>query len=157
MANYEASLAHINDAATSEYYVPPAGDAMSLETLQKNQQTLIAQIKLWNDRYNSGNSTERANITKILAIQNKKLSGYNTLIDVLNSSAQSEQAAQAGTTTDKASSIDETGTTVKPTTTKTVLPAVVTNNKKWFIIGGIVLAVIITGVVVYKLKHRKAG
>ncbi len=160
MADFEAALKYINSANVSEYYVAPADDKMSLETLQANKQRLIDQIKLWNDRYGVGNSTEKSNITKLLDVQNKKLSGYNLLIDVWVASETPAPAAQ-GTTTDKAGLVDETGTPAKQTSASVANAGGAAGAAKkkpdWMLIGGIALAVIIIGGAVwYKMKHKKA-
>ena len=80
MAYYQSALDNINNASTSEYYVAPASSTMDCPMLQKNQKTLTDQVKLWQDRYDSGNAKEKNNIQYIIATQKAKLTDYNNLV-----------------------------------------------------------------------------
>jgi hypothetical protein len=78
MANYDSAKKDINKSGTG-YYIDPASSSMSCDKLKAGIDFLTPQIALWNDRYNQGNSKEKANISVILQVQNQKLNDYVAL------------------------------------------------------------------------------
>ena len=141
MANYESAWSNINNAGVSEYYVTPYEAWFSCDIINQNIDTLKKQIATWNERYASGNSKEKNNITKILDVQNGKLQAYDNAASsrcMINS-------------TETASVVNNTATaTASPDSSKPV----VTNKKNYLLYGGIAAGVIVLSFIVYKLVKK---
>ena len=80
MANYAAALRDLENPVSEDYRPYPTSD-MQVSFLQTNKRFLETRIQIWNDRYNVGNSKEKANIEKIVSELNKKVAAYNVAIE----------------------------------------------------------------------------
>lgn len=77
--NYSSALADILNPS-SGYYVADAEPGMGCDLLQMNYKLLVEQLQMWNDRFNSGNDKERANIEQIIGIQQAKAESYEMFL-----------------------------------------------------------------------------
>lgn len=165
MSYYAAALRDI-DNPISEDYKPYPNDTMQVEFLQINKQFLLDRIAVWNQRYSVGNSKEQANITKIIAELNKKVSAYDAAIaqkaftqsvDETNSAGLiNSTPSSSGTISGDSSSGTVSGMTTPTTAAGSASASTKPASKKIWWIAAILAAVVITTTVIIVKRRKKS-
>jgi len=123
--NFDTTLRYINDPAKSEWYIPEASRAMTLQQLKQYQQQLIDQNNHWLEAMNGANVKSVQNISRIMENQNSKLAKYEAMILEIESANQAEINPVTG----------------QPVKQDPELPPA-TKKPNWLLYGGIAVAAI---------------